>query len=120
MDVGDELEGALCYTDGLSDTATAIQTLRNIIECWCQRWSMSANTTKTLLVCFKPKLIPITDFNFMFGDVSLTVSDRYKYLWLVLTDNLDYNTTASIVAKSASRVLGLLIAEAKADGGSAI
>ncbi len=62
-------------------------------------------------------LIPLTNFNFIFGDVSLTVSERYKYLGLVLTGNLDYGTIASIVVKSAGIALGLLIANIKAYGG---
>ncbi len=68
---------------------------------------MSVNTTKTQIVHFRPTLIPLTDFNFMFIDVHLTVSNRHKYLGLVLAENLTYDTTASIVAKSAVRVIGL-------------
>ncbi len=51
------------------------------------------------------------------GGEIINVSDKYKYLGLVLTEHLDYDTTASIVAKSAGRALGLLIAKFKAYGG---
>ncbi len=36
------------------------------------------------------------------------------YFGIVLAENLDYDTTASIVAKSTGRALGFLFAEAKA------
>ncbi len=43
--------------------------------------------------------------------------ERYKYLGLILTELLDYHITASIVATSARRALGLLIAKYKPFGG---
>ncbi len=42
------------------------------------------------------------------------MSDKYKYLGLVLTEHRDYDKSASIVAKSAGRAFGLLIAKFKA------
>ena len=42
---------------------------------------------------------------------------QYKYLGLVINEFLDYKVTAEMVAKSASRALGVLIAKSKAHGG---
>ena len=44
-------------------------------------------------------------------------TDRYVYLGLTLTEHLDYNVTAKIVAQSASCALGFLIAKYKSIGG---
>ena len=43
--------------------------------------------------------------------------DRYTYLGILLQDHLDFNITANVVAQSASRALGLLIAKCKTAGG---
>ncbi len=83
--------------------ATGIQSMLNILESWYIKWSMSVNTKNTNSSFHT--LIPITDFHFMPGDVQLTVSDRYRYLGLELTEYLDCDTTASIVAQSACMAL---------------
>ena len=47
----------------------------------------------------------------------LDIVSKYMYLGLLLNEFLDYNEMAKIVAKSASRSLGvLLIAKCKANG----
>ncbi len=61
--------------------------------------------------------MPRSNYTFTYGDLPIVISDRYKYLGLILTEFLDYHITASIVAKTAGRTLGLLIAKYKAFGG---
>ena len=51
------------------------------------------------------------------NDDTLSYAAQYKYLGLVLTEHLDYAVTTKIVAQSANRALGLLIAKSKAFGG---
>ena len=46
-----------------------------------------------------------------------SITDKYKYLGLVLNVFLDFSMTAKLVAQSASRALGLLIAKCKSAGG---
>ncbi len=50
------------------------------------------------------------------GDI-ISYATQYKYLGIVLTEHLDYAITAKLVAQSANRALGLLIAKSKAFGG---
>ncbi len=57
------------------------------------------------------------DYSFYCGDTALKISEKYKYLGLLLTEHLDYNITAKMVAQAASRALGLVIAKDKAHGG---
>ena len=47
----------------------------------------------------------------------MEVTDRYRYLGLVLTEHLDYNITAKSVAQAAHRALGILIAKGRVHGG---
>ena len=53
-------------------------------------------------------------FVFKVNDGTLAHVSQYKYLGLVLTEHLDYAVTAKIVAQSANRAFGLLIAKPKA------
>ncbi len=61
--------------------------------------------------------MPRSNYTFTYGDLPNAISERYKYFGLILNEFLDYNITASIVATSAGRALGLLIAKYKAFGG---
>ncbi len=54
---------------------------------------------------------------FMYGEQNINVVFQYKYLGLILNEHLDYALMAKMVAKSAGRALGLLIAKCKASGG---
>ena len=75
------------------------------------------NIDKSQVVHFRKKNTPQTIVEFKLSNKSLCIVDKYKYLGLVLDFSLDYNVTASVVAKSASRALGLLISKAKSIGG---
>ncbi len=110
----------LCYADDivcLTETTKELQTMLNIIHSWCQRGAMSVNFKKTQIQHFRSCSTPKTDHTFTFGSEIINVSDKYKQLGLVLTEHLDYDKTASIVANSAGRALGLLIAKFNAYGG---
>ena len=89
----------------------------NALSDWCDNNFMSINTDKTNIVHFRPRSKPITDFKFICGGVELLIKDKYVYLGLVLEEHLNFNITASFVAKSASRALGLLISKFKTIGG---
>ena len=121
IDIGaEELICVLCYADDLvfiADNAEELQTMLNVLKKWCERWAMDINTKKTQVVHFRPTSLPKTDTVFTFGDVPLAIAEKYKYLGLILTEHLDYDKTAALVAKSAGRALGLMIAKAKAYGG---
>ena len=55
--------------------------------------------------------------DFKCGNSELDCIERYKYLGLWLSEHLDYRITASEVAKSAHRALGVIISKARANGG---
>lgn len=115
-----ELLCVLCYADDLvcvAENEEDIQKMLNIIKSWCDKWSMAVNTKKTQIVHFRPGSISRTNHVFEYGEDTISVVEKYKYLGLVLNEYLDYDFTASVVAKSAGRALGLLIAKFKAYGG---
>ena len=65
---------------------------------------MVVNIQKSNIVHFYPPSVRRTQYNFRCGLVE-------KYNYLDLTEFLDYNVTAKVVAQIASRALGLWIAK---------
>ena len=78
---------------------------------------MHVNNIKSNVVHFRVPSKAKTSVNFTCGPDVVNVVDKYTYLGITLTEFLDYEVTAKIVAQSASRALGLLIAKYKSIGG---
>ncbi len=53
---------------------------------------------------------------FKYGDYDIKLVPLYKYLGLVLNEHLDYQLMTKVVAKSANRAWGFLIAKSKVTG----
>ena len=62
---------------------------------------------------FRPPSIGRTKYNFHCGDAALNIVEKYNHLGILLNEFLDHNITVKVVAQSASRALGLLIAKSK-------
>ncbi len=78
---------------------------------------MRINADKSKVVHFRYRALRRNEALFRCGDHEIAVIDSYKYLGLILDEFLDFNITAKMVAQSASRALGLLIAKFKRMGG---
>ena len=81
---------------------------------------MFVNAEKSQIVHFRARASSRTMFSFTCGNEKLIVIDKCVSLGLTLTEFLDYNTTAKMVAQSDSRALGLLIAKCKSRGGACL
>lgn len=120
INVGDSKVCILIYADDIvlmAETEEQLQTLLDALHAWCSACRMSVNLEKSNILHFRPPSVEVSRHTFLFGKDNLTTASEYRYLGLVITDHLDFNVTAKIVAKSASRALGLLIAKSKAFGG---
>ena len=78
---------------------------------------MAVNTAKSNVVNFRQTSASRTGVVFSFGNDNIDMVDRYTYLGIVLSKQLDYNIITKSVAQSAGRALGLLIAKCKNTGG---
>ena len=120
INVGQEKVCILLYADDivlLADSAKDLQTLLNAVKDWCLENHMAINCSKSNVIHFRNPSKDKTNIVFKCGDDIIQVVDRYTYLGLVLTEYLDFNVTAKVVAQSASRALGLVIAKCKLAGG---
>ncbi len=50
-----------------------------------------------------------TNFNFKLGNMVLPIVTHYKYLGIVITEFIDYNVVAQILADAENRTLGSVI-----------
>jgi len=110
----------LLYADDivlLSGSEIKLQSMLDQLYGYCQTWGLMINYDKSKIVHFRPKSFQCTEFQFTCGDISISRVTQYKYLGLIFTEYLDFLIMTKMVAQSASRALGLLIAKDKAFGG---
>jgi hypothetical protein len=115
-----EKVGVLCYADDLVLLASCekdLQLLLDRLAVWCLKWHMKVNPLKSNVVHFRGESCKLTQCKFSIGNEHIHVTSKYKYLGLTLSEHLNFNITATAVAKAAQRALGLLIAKDKAHGG---
>ena len=101
----------------LSDNENGLQSMLDVLSVWCKANEMSVNSQKSNVVHFRPPSINCTNVTFHCGDEAISVVNQYTYLGIVLDEFLYYSVTAKVIAQSASRALGFLIAKAKCLGG---
>ena len=120
VDIGNEKVCILLYADDIvlfADNELDLQCMLDLLNSWCKKNHMFVNGEKSQIIHFRARASSRTMFSFTCGNEKLIVTDKYVYLGLTLTEFLDYNITAKMVAQSASRALGLLIAKCKSLGG---
>jgi hypothetical protein len=101
----------------LADNENDLQCMLDVLYNWCQDNDMFLNLCKSNIVHFRVPSQQLTVYDFKYGNCKINVVNSYTYLGVLLTEHLDYKQTAKVVAQSASRALGLLIAKFKIIGG---
>ena len=107
---------SLLYADDLAIIAESEDKLQhqlNILMDWCRKWQMRVNIKKTKVVHFRVASQNRTNFHFKFNEEEINCVEKYKYLGVILQENLDFNVTASVLAGSGSRALGGIISKFK-------
>ena len=120
IDVGNEKICVLMYADDivlLADSEIDLQSMLDSLNSWCNANHMLINPSKSQIVHFRQRSATRWKFSFTCGINNLGIVEQYVYLGLTLTEFLDYNVKTKMVAQSAGRALGLLIAKFKSLGG---
>jgi hypothetical protein len=110
----------MCYADDIVLIAGREQDLQCMLDKLdelCQSWKMSVNEEKTNIIHFRTASTQQSRSTFTYGDKTIEMVTRYKYLGLVFNEHLNYQETAKMVSQAAHRALGVLIAKDKAYGG---
>ena len=117
---GGELVNILLYADDvvlIGENAEQLQTLLNHLDTWCKKWRLSLNQDKTSVIVFRTRNTAIPQVQFTCGNLHLNIVSQYKYLGLTLNQYLDWDMTVKVLANSAHRALGVIIAKHKRFGG---
>ena len=112
VNIDDEKIGILLYADDIvlmAENENDLQVLLNVLSKWCATNCLNVNLDKSKIVHFRNPSVKLTSNIFTFNDNVVQIVSSYQYLGLLLTEFLDYNEMAKVVARSASRALSLLI-----------
>ncbi len=98
--VNDIIISILAFADDiviLAKNEKDLQDILNCVENLCNKWQLKVNADKTNIMHFRGKLTTCTKFNFKFDHNELKIIDQYKYLGIILYENLDYNVTTTLM-----------------------
>ena len=83
----------LAYADDIALLAETKQDLQNLLDItfeWCEAWHMKINTFKIKIMDFRQISARATNFIFKIDNCPVDIVPTYKYLGLMLSDNLDF------------------------------
>ena len=106
----------LLYADDIvlfAENEEKLQLLLNVLCTWCRKWHLSINQTKSNIIHFRNTGRNRSVFKFSLADDVLEYTTSYKYLGLVLDEHLHLPKSGDILADSAGRALGGMIAKYK-------
>ncbi len=113
INTGIEFDGhnicILLYADDivlLSDPEEGLHKHLDKVYHWSLKLKMKFNAKKSNILHVRQSLIIRTNFNFKLGNMVLPIITQYKYLGIVITEFIDYNVVAQILADAANRALG--------------
>ena len=102
----------LLYADDivlLAENEEDLQAMLFIVECWCKRWRLEINLSKTNIMHIRPTRIQQSKYMFLFDMQPVPYCTSYKYLGANIHEHLDFNFTVECLADSAGRALSSII-----------
>ncbi len=115
--VGDIVLNSLLYADDMvliSESETGLQNLLNELSNWCYKWHLKVNESKTKVMHFRKINQVQSETIFKYGDAELEKVTSYKYLGVILDENLAYSSCIKALSDSGGRALGAIISKFKA------
>ena len=119
-DDGDERICIMLYADDIvliGENERDLQAMLDELSVWCETSHMQVNHSKSKVVHYRPESTERSSVKFNCCSANVEIVDKYVYLGLTIQEHMDWNIMAKVVAQSANRALGLLIAKSKALGG---
>ena len=108
----------LAYADDvvlLAETATGLQSLISVVEGWCRQWRIRINNSKSKIIHFCDKRKPVPSFTHLLNMEKLERVQSYKYLGVVLDENLTLDETVKQLSAAGSHALRQVIGKSKAN-----
>ena len=114
--IGNRKLTILLYADDvvlLADTEPELQAILNKVSEWGKKWRIKFNNSKSKIVHFRPKSVPLTTYEFLLSGCVTEKVSKYKYLGVIFDQHLDYKVTAETLAGAGGRALGAILAKYK-------
>ena len=106
----------LLYADDLvliAENENCLQKLLNVMYSWCDEWKLKVNLSKSNVVHFRPKQWRRSDRRFMYGNDEMVYTNVYKYLGVLLDENLNFDQCCQSLSDAGFRSLGGVIGKSK-------
>ena len=96
----------------LSESATELNLMLQILENYCKENGLIINTEKTKVMVFGKGPIPLNSKTFLLQGMQLEIVNEFRYLGVIFTPHLTFSKhVQNIIAKAKSRI-GVLFARA--------
>ena len=112
VNVNGTLVNVLVYADDivlLANNEVEMQTLLNTLHRWCTNWHVKINPGKTKAVHFGKKNTKESSVKLKLGHSVIEFVQKYKYLGITISSNLDLDCITECLARAGSRALSKLI-----------
>ena len=112
--LGDTKISTLFYADDvvvMAESASDLQNMLDKISQWGYKWHIKFNSKKSQIVHYRKKRKIVTNFRFSLNHQELAIVDHYKYLGIVLHENLNFDVTSETLAGAGGRALGSLLSK---------
>ena len=96
----------------LFDIKDNMQRMLDHVSNWCNKLRLRVNYTKPSVIHFRNKGKRRSEYAFLYiGNKTIDYVSSYKYLGVVLSDNMDFNATVETLFNSGWRALGSMISK---------
>ena len=99
----------------ISDNEIELQEMLNPLNEWCSKWHVKMNKDKSKIVHFRKSKKKKTLYQFKLGKECIDIVSCYKYLGILLDENLNFKDCANLLSSSAGRALGSVISKCKSN-----
>jgi hypothetical protein len=116
VDVNGTCISILLYADDivlLAPSEDKLQSMLNTLTLWSWKWCISVNKTKSKVMHFRKHTVEKSNFKFTCCESNFEYVSTYKYLGVTMSEFLKYDSNVEILAQSAGRALGSIVAKYK-------
>ena len=95
VDIDGQNISILLYADDIvliSDNEINLQIMLDHMYSWCLKWKLKLNIEKSNVIHFRPKRHIKSEYRFTYGNDTLTIIDKYKYLGVILDEFLNFES----------------------------
>ncbi|VDI51031.1 Hypothetical predicted protein [Mytilus galloprovincialis] len=109
--VGNDMISCFFYADDvvlISDSSEGLQSQLKVLHDWTKKNLLNVNIEKTKAMHVRKASSSRSDVLFRLGQKELDYVEKYRYLGLTLSENIDYKVSVNELSAAASRSLGSL------------